>query len=110
MPVVGILAAGGPLLAMRASFEHGLAETGFVQRRNLRIVERATDQYEQLPALAAELINLPVSAIFAAGTANSALIVRKASTTIPIVFANGSDPVRIGLVATLTGPRRMSPA
>src|SRR5262249_25801916 len=64
----------------------------------------ANFQYERLPALAAELVNHPVDAIFATGSVVSALAAKSATATIPIVFANGSDPVQHGLVASLNRP------
>ena len=97
MPVIGFLNSGATanpqtLTALRK----GLSEMGYVEGRNVVIEVRSTEQYEELPALAAELVRRQVAVIFAWGTANSALAAKGATTTIPVVFANGSDPVKSG--------------
>jgi putative ABC transport system substrate-binding protein len=105
MPAIGFLSAGGPPAAADlAAFGKGLGETGFVEGRNVAIVLRATEQYDRLPELVADLVRLPVAVIYAAGTANAALTVKAATATIPIVFANGGDPVSQGLVASMNRP------
>jgi putative ABC transport system substrate-binding protein len=82
-----------------------LNEAGYVEKRNLLIEYRwANFQYERLPALAAELAKRPVDAIFATGSVVSAIAAKSATANIPIVFANGSDPVQYGLVASLNRP------
>jgi putative ABC transport system substrate-binding protein len=105
MPVVGFLSAGGPPAAADlTAFGRGLGETGFTEGRNLAIVLRATEQYERLTELVAELVHLPAAVIYVAGTANAALVAKTATATLPIVFANGGDPVSQGLVASMNRP------
>jgi putative ABC transport system substrate-binding protein len=105
MPMIGILSAGGQTPSIQLmGFLKRLEETGYVEGRNVAIEFRATDQYDQLPALVAELVRRQVAVIYAAGTANSALAAKAATATIPIVFANGSDPVTLGLVASMGRP------
>ena len=105
MPVVGILNSGGlPTPSGLAALRQGLAEMGFVEGRNVALELRGTAQYDQLPALAAELVRRQVAVIFVWGSANAALAAKAATSTIPIVFANGSDPVRTGIVASLSRP------
>jgi ABC-type uncharacterized transport system substrate-binding protein len=85
-----------------AAFLAGLNQSGYGEKQNLVIDYRwANYQYDRLPALAAELVNRPVNAIFATGSVVSALAAKAATASIPIVFANGSDPVQYGLVASL---------
>jgi putative ABC transport system substrate-binding protein len=107
VPVLGFLGSAaevrytGTLAAIRT----GLNEAGFVEKQNLLIEYRWADfQYERLPALAAELVKRPVDAIFATGSVVSAVAAKSATSTIPVVFANGSDPVQYGLVASLNRP------
>ena len=105
MPVIGFLSTGGPpnpdsLAALR----EGLARMGYVEGQNIKIEILGAEQYVQLPALAAELVRQKVDVIFAWGSLNAALAVKSATATIPIVFANGSDPVKSGLVESLNRP------
>src|SRR5215831_4124516 len=106
MPVLGFLGSASETRyeATRTAIGRGLNEAGFVEKRNLLIEYRWADfRYDRLPALAAELVARRVDVIFSTGSVVSALAA-KAATTITIVFANGSDPVQHGLVASLNRP------
>jgi putative ABC transport system substrate-binding protein len=107
MPVVGFLGSASETRyeATRTAIVRGLKEAGFIEKRDLLIEYRWADfRYDRLPALAAELVARRVDVIFATGSVVSALAAKAATTTIPIVFANGSDPVQHGLVASLNHP------
>jgi putative ABC transport system substrate-binding protein len=105
MPVIGNLHAGRTVrIPNSPDFVQALSEMGYVEGRNVAIEFRGSDQYDQLPALAADLVRRKVAVIYATGTANSAMAAKAATTTIPIVFANGSDPIRVGLVPSLSRP------
>jgi ABC-type uncharacterized transport system substrate-binding protein len=105
-PVIGFLGSTSPGLyaAHVAAFHEGLNETGYVEGQNAAIEYRwAEGQYDRLPALAAELVSQKVDVI-AAGSAPSAMAAKNATSTIPIVFSSGGDPVAAGLVNSLARP------
>jgi putative tryptophan/tyrosine transport system substrate-binding protein len=104
MPVVGLLngQTSAASTALIAAFRQGLAAAGFVEGRNLAIVYRsAEDDVGRLPALAVELVRLPVAVIAAVGGDISVRSAKAATATIPIVFTTGGDPVQPGIVASL---------
>jgi len=106
LPVVGFLGSGSPQSdAFRvAAIRQGLIESGSVDGRNVAFEYRwAEDHYERLPALAADLVRRRVAVIATSGTA-TAIAAKAATTTIPIVFATGGDPIALGLVESLSRP------
>jgi ABC-type uncharacterized transport system substrate-binding protein len=107
MPVIGYLGPESPTaFASRVrAFRQGLGETGYVEGRNVAIEFRwAESQHSRLPALAADLVGRQVAVIVAPGGAPGALAAKSVTTTIPIVFEMGADPIAIGLVSSLNRP------
>jgi putative ABC transport system substrate-binding protein len=107
MPVIGFLnsTSPDPTLQRAAAFRQGLSDVGLVDRQNVAIVFRwAEFQDYQLPKLAADLVRQQVAVIAATGSTASALAAKRATTTIPIVFEIGGDPITAGLVDNLNQP------
>jgi putative ABC transport system substrate-binding protein len=120
MPVIGYLDSGFPagMTAYLDGFRRGLSETGYTEGQNVAIEYRwAQGRSDQLTAFAAELVRRPVDVIVGSRGPAPGLAAKAATSTIPIVFQTGSDPVQIGLVASMnrpggnvTGVTRMSTA
>ena len=107
MPVVGFLSTESPgqFGHIVSAFRQGLGELGFFEHRNMGIEYRwAEGRYDRLPALAMELVSQGVAAIAATGGTISALAAKRATTSLPIVFVAGDDPVRTGVVERLNRP------
>ena len=107
MPVIGFMnaASPGPFANLVAAFRLGLEETGYVEGRNVSIEYRwAEGRYDRLPAFAAELVGRPVTMLVATGGEPAILAAKTATTSIPIVFATGADPVARGFVASFSRP------
>jgi putative ABC transport system substrate-binding protein len=106
LPVIGYLSSRSAEAEtpLRTAFLEGLAQRGFVVGRDVAIEYRyAEGSFDRLPSLAAELIGLPVALLVATGTP-AAIAAKKATSTIPIVFSSGGDPVAAGLVDSLARP------
>ena len=107
VPLVGFMSArsSGDTGHLVAAFRQGMNEGGFVEGRNVAVEYRwANGEYDRLPALAADLVNRNVAVLVAVGGDVSAFAAKRATSTIPIVFGSGSDPVATGLVASLNRP------
>jgi putative ABC transport system substrate-binding protein len=108
-PIIGYLSGQAPSATGAArdlvAFRQGLREVGYVEGRDVAIEYRwAEAQYDRLPALAAELVSRPVAVIVASGSDFAVRAAKAATTTVPIVFSTGGDPVSSGLVASLSRP------
>jgi putative ABC transport system substrate-binding protein len=107
IPVIGLLGSGSaePNAMLLDAFRKGLRTTGYVEGQNATIQYRwAAGSYEQLPTLAAELVHIPVNVIVAFDNTATALAAKSATSTIPVVFSIGTDPVKFGLVSSLSRP------
>jgi putative ABC transport system substrate-binding protein len=106
-PMIGYLGISSPepFASRLQAFRYGLSETGYVEGRNVTIEYRwAEVQFDRLRALASDLVNRRPSTIVAAGSIAGALALKAATTTIPIIFETGADPVAAGLVPSLSRP------
>jgi putative tryptophan/tyrosine transport system substrate-binding protein len=107
--VIGVLSSFGVsgffAEVLMPSFSQGLKDVGFFEGRNISIeIRQADGHYDRLPSLAAELVRPDVAAIYASDLP-AAFVAKAATQTIPIVFATGADPVKVGLVDSLSRPK-----
>ena len=107
MPVIGFMssASAAPWAHLVAAFRDSLKAIGFVEGQNVAIEFRWADgQYDRLPMIAAELVRREVAVIVATGGSSAVLPAMAATSTIPIVFSTGADPVKMGFVSSLNRP------
>jgi putative tryptophan/tyrosine transport system substrate-binding protein len=105
MPVIGLLHIATPFVYSLTGFRQGLKEAGYVEGQNVAIEYRwANNEVERLPELAADLVRRRVDVIVALASGPAAVAAKAATTTIPIVFGNGADPIQLGLVASMNRP------
>jgi len=107
LPVIGLLVSdsAASFASSIVSFRLGLRDQGYVEGGNLAIEYRYADlAFDRLPSMAADLVRRRVDVIFATGSVRPAVAAKAATSTIPIVFLNGSDPIKLGLVASLGHP------
>jgi putative ABC transport system substrate-binding protein len=104
IPVVGILNSGGtnPYAVMNKALVRGITEAGFAEGRHFVVEERfGNGQFERLPELAAELVRMRISLLAVPAGDTAARVAKQATSTIPVVFIVGGDPVQSGLIARL---------
>jgi putative ABC transport system substrate-binding protein len=107
MPVIGVLGAAPALIGEKRmlAFRRGLSESGYIEGQNVAILYlRAEGRFDRLPALAAELVQRQVSVVVTPNSNAAALAAKAATTTIPIVFSVTADPVKLGLISSLSRP------
>jgi putative tryptophan/tyrosine transport system substrate-binding protein len=104
IPVIGYLASGAPSPASLLAFRQGLGESAYFEGRNVAIEFRwPNERNNRMPALAADLVSRRVNVIYASGI-NAAMAAKAATTSLPVIFSVGSDPIELGLVANLNRP------
>jgi putative ABC transport system substrate-binding protein len=104
-PVIGYLNSITYNAEDLAAFRQGLADLGFIEGQNVTVLYRYADgQYERLPALAAELVAQQVGVIVTSSSSPAALAAKRATSTIPIAFLLGANPIRLGLVSSYNRP------